>query len=175
MLKKKWFLGVWIRVSPAVCIRFTVWYSCVVYSYSVPGGIRAIESYPSDKLSRWTICCRRQTSSARLPARRVRLWQQRADYDINVELDGRKPSYLSFETIAYHNNSPDPLALSLGSNSIRTSGRRLETFHAARQTLITFLLYHRPLIARREFEGGEKIRAGKDAKGARWPYSIVRR
>jgi len=44
MLKKKMVFGVWIRVSPAVCIRFTV---CIrVLSIRITGageGIRAIE------------------------------------------------------------------------------------------------------------------------------------
>ncbi len=36
-------------------------------------------------------------------------WQQRADYDINVELDDQKQRVTGSETVTYFNNSPDPL------------------------------------------------------------------
>ncbi|HEY0666670.1 MAG TPA: M1 family metallopeptidase [Sphingobacteriaceae bacterium] len=37
-------------------------------------------------------------------------WQQRADYDIDVELDDNKQQIIGSETITYYNNSPDPLS-----------------------------------------------------------------
>lgn len=37
-------------------------------------------------------------------------WQQRADYEINAELDEKNLSLSGTETITYHNNSPDPLS-----------------------------------------------------------------
>lgn len=36
-------------------------------------------------------------------------WQQRADYDIKVELDDAKQKITGFETVTYYNNSPDVL------------------------------------------------------------------
>ncbi len=36
-------------------------------------------------------------------------WQQRADYDINVELDDQKQRITGSESVTYFNNSPDPL------------------------------------------------------------------
>ncbi|ATL47609.1 aminopeptidase [Chitinophaga caeni] len=36
-------------------------------------------------------------------------WQQRADYDINVELDDANQKLTGSETVTYYNNSPDPL------------------------------------------------------------------
>ncbi|QMU28598.1 M1 family metallopeptidase [Adhaeribacter radiodurans] len=38
-----------------------------------------------------------------------RYWQQRADYDINVDLDDQKQLITGSETVTYYNNSPDPL------------------------------------------------------------------
>lgn len=38
-----------------------------------------------------------------------RYWQQRADYDINVDLDDAKQRITGSETVTYYNNSPDPL------------------------------------------------------------------
>ena len=40
----------------------------------------------------------------------ARYWQQRADYDIKVELDDANQRISASETITYHNNSPDPLS-----------------------------------------------------------------
>jgi len=37
-------------------------------------------------------------------------WQQRADYDINAELDEKNLRITGSETITYYNNSPDPLS-----------------------------------------------------------------
>ncbi len=39
-----------------------------------------------------------------------RYWQQRADYDIDVELDDQKQRITGSETVTYYNNSPDPLS-----------------------------------------------------------------
>ncbi|QNF34970.1 M1 family metallopeptidase [Adhaeribacter swui] len=39
-----------------------------------------------------------------------RYWQQRADYDINVELDDQKQRIIGSETVTYYNNSPDQLS-----------------------------------------------------------------
>ncbi|HYJ89495.1 MAG TPA: hypothetical protein VEW46_25765, partial [Pyrinomonadaceae bacterium] len=39
-----------------------------------------------------------------------RYWQQRADYDIKVELDDINQRLTASETITYHNNSPDSLS-----------------------------------------------------------------
>ena len=37
-------------------------------------------------------------------------WQQRADYNINAELDEKNLTITGSETITYYNNSPDPLS-----------------------------------------------------------------
>src|SRR5688572_3375867 len=37
-------------------------------------------------------------------------WQQRADYNINVELDDANQRIIASETITYYNQSPDTLA-----------------------------------------------------------------
>src|SRR3954468_11282410 len=37
-------------------------------------------------------------------------WQQKADYNINAELDEKNLKLTGSETITYYNNSPDPLS-----------------------------------------------------------------
>ena len=38
-----------------------------------------------------------------------RYWQQKSDYDINVEIQPKKKQLIADGTITYHNNSPDTL------------------------------------------------------------------
>lgn len=103
-------------------------------------------------------------------------WQQRADYVINVELDDTTQRLSASETITYFNNSPDPLSylwLQLDQNIWAKDSENLSTSTAPnfdRMPLSTI----DSLIARGEFEGGERITSVRDAKGASLPYTIVR-
>jgi len=54
-----------------------------------------------------------------------RYWQQRADYNIDVELDDAKQRITGSESVTYYNNSPDPLSyiwLQLDENEHRPQG-----------------------------------------------------
>ena len=54
-----------------------------------------------------------------------RYWQQRADYNIDVELDDAKQRITGSEVVTYYNNSPDPLEyiwLQLDENEHRPQG-----------------------------------------------------
>ncbi|MGH9968094.1 MAG: M1 family metallopeptidase [Pyrinomonadaceae bacterium] len=103
-------------------------------------------------------------------------WQQRADYDIKVELDDTNQSLSASETITYHNNSPDQLSylwLQLDQNVWAKDSENLSTQVAPNFERVPFSTIDN-LIARREFEGGERITAVRDAKGVALPYTVVR-
>jgi hypothetical protein len=103
-------------------------------------------------------------------------WQQRADYDIKVELDDTNQRLLASETITYFNNSPDPLSylwLQLDQNIWAKDSENLSTQVAPNFERVPFSTIDN-LIARREFEGGQRITAVRDAKGASLPYTVVR-
>ena len=103
-------------------------------------------------------------------------WQQRADYDIKVELDDTNQRLLASETITYFNNSPDPLSylwLQLDQNIWAKDSENLSTQVAPNFERVPFSTIDN-LIARREFEGGQRITAVRDAKGAALPYTVVR-
>lgn len=103
-------------------------------------------------------------------------WQQRADYDIKVEIDEINQRLSASETITYFNNSPDPLRylwLQLDQNIWAKDSENLSTLTAPNFERVPFSTIDN-LIARREFEGGQRITAVRDAKGAALPYTVVK-
>ncbi|HEY0098972.1 MAG TPA: M1 family metallopeptidase [Pyrinomonadaceae bacterium] len=103
-------------------------------------------------------------------------WQQRADYNINVELDDANQRIIASETITYHNQSPDALPylwLQLDQNIWKQdSDARLTStapnFERVPLNQIENLLYTR------SFEGGYRITTVRDAKGAPLRHTIVK-
>jgi hypothetical protein len=100
-------------------------------------------------------------------------WQQKADYDIEVELDEERHIITGSETITYTNNSPDELkylwlqldqnmrsrdsdTYSIETNKIKDSLKLKEL-----QELIGF-----------DFDGGHKIQFVRDNEGKDIPYTI---
>jgi hypothetical protein len=103
-------------------------------------------------------------------------WQQRADYDIKVELDDTNQRLSASETITYLNNSPDALSylwLQLDQNIWAKDSENLSTLTAPNFERVPFSTIDN-LIARREFEGGQRITAVRDAKGGALPYTVVK-
>lgn len=92
-------------------------------------------------------------------------WQQRADYDISVELNDENQSLRGSETIIYYNNAPEPLSylwlqldqniLADGSMSRKTSGGAIRDSIPAKFLATTASAY--------EFKGGYQISSVRDA------------
>ncbi len=104
-----------------------------------------------------------------------RYWQQRADYSIDVELDDLKQRITGSETITYYNNSPDTLTylwLQLDQNILAkdSDANLTQTSPDLGQTPVATL----ELLAKRDFEGGYRITAVKDATGQPMPHKIVK-
>lgn len=107
-------------------------------------------------------------------------WQQRADYKINVELDDEHQRIIGSETVTYYNNSPDTLNylwLQLDQNLFAKDSNAVLTQTApgfdSQQPRIPFATLD-SLLARRDFDGGDKITSVRDAKGNPLHYTIVR-
>jgi hypothetical protein len=103
-----------------------------------------------------------------------RYWQQKADYDIAVELNDDNQTISGKETITYHNNSPETLTylwLQLDQNILARDNLTSKTAvtqvrdSAAAKMLATSL----DLIG---FDGGHKIKSVTDATGKPLPYTI---
>ncbi|MBL7854970.1 MAG: M1 family metallopeptidase [Cyclobacteriaceae bacterium] len=92
-------------------------------------------------------------------------WQQRADYDISVELNDENQSLRGSETITYYNNAPEPLTylwlqldqniLADGSMTRKTSGGAIRDSIPAKFLATTASAY--------DFKGGYQISSVRDA------------
>jgi hypothetical protein len=121
-------------------------------------------------------------------------WQQRADYSIEVELDDANQRITGRETITYHNNSPDTLSylwLQLDQNLFSKESDAVLTQAAPEfkreQPLdfdprapapsgpeqIPFSTLDR-VLAQSVFDGGYRITAVRDARGAPLRHTVVK-
>jgi hypothetical protein len=101
-------------------------------------------------------------------------WQQKADYEISVELNDLNQSISGTEKITYHNNSPDVLKYlwvqldqnlyEKESNTGKTSNNSITDSVAAKTMAGQLSLY--------DFEGGYKIASIKDAAGNPLKHTI---
>ena len=103
-------------------------------------------------------------------------WQQQVDYDIQVEVDDQRQVVTGSETITYHNNSPDELAvlwLQLDQNRYALNS---DDWLSKTTPNLKGLSYNelRTILYRRQFDGGFKITSVRDKKNQEMQYSIVR-
>ena len=105
-----------------------------------------------------------------------RYWQQKVDYDIDVELDDANQRIIGSERITYHNNSPDTLTylwLQLDQNRFRKDSDDQMTKTAPGEIEKMPLAMIESLVHRSD-KYGYNITAVKDANGAPLAHAIVR-
>ncbi|MEJ8756351.1 M1 family metallopeptidase [Pontibacter sp. H259] len=100
-------------------------------------------------------------------------WQQRADYNIKVELNDENQSITGSETITYTNNSPDVLTylwLQMDQNIYEPNSmaNATRTGNLSEKTSMQAVEY----MTRAEFDGGFKIKAVKDRNGKALKYTV---
>lgn len=100
-------------------------------------------------------------------------WQQRADYEINAELDEKNLRLDGAETVTYYNNSPDPLSylwVQLDENQHKASSDNKLT----ESSKMTEQMSYKALsnIINPENDLGVKILKVTDEKGTALPYTI---
>ncbi len=102
-----------------------------------------------------------------------RYWQQKADYDIAVELDEEKLEIRGQETITYTNNSPDALSylwLQLDQNiRDKNSDKRLTKTNAIQEQMSPWKMDD---VIPDKFDGGFNIISIKDVNGKDLSYII---
>ncbi|HMJ69344.1 MAG TPA: M1 family metallopeptidase [Cyclobacteriaceae bacterium] len=101
-------------------------------------------------------------------------WQQKADYNISIELNDDNQSITGSETITYTNKSPDVLKylwlqldqnlFAKDSNTPKTSTSSVKDSVSTKAIAGQLGLF--------DFDGGHKIKAVKDASGKPLPYTI---
>ncbi len=100
-------------------------------------------------------------------------WQQKADYNIKVEIDDDKQRILGEESITYYNNSPDKLSYlwlqldqnvrEIGSDNQLTNSTSISPKMSARRLKMSF---------HNDFDGGFKIETVTDGRGKKMNYTI---
>lgn len=101
-------------------------------------------------------------------------WQQKADYDMSIELNDENQSIAGSETITYHNNSPDVLKylwLQLDQNLFAKDSNTPKTATSSVVDSVTTKTIAGQL-GLHNFDGGFKLKAVKDASGKALPYTI---
>lgn len=100
-------------------------------------------------------------------------WQQRADYNIKVELDDQNQSITGSETITYTNNSPDVLSyvwVQLDQNIFEPNSMSNLTSTAELQKKVSLRAVE--YMTREKFDGGFKISKVADRGGRSLDYTI---
>ena len=90
-------------------------------------------------------------------------WQQRADYEIDVELDDENQRLVGSERITYHNHSPDTLAylwVQLDPNIFSPQSHAVRTRLTSRLDEMSYGMLE-SMIARRVFDGGVRDLEGR--------------
>ncbi len=99
-------------------------------------------------------------------------WQQKADYNIKIELDDEKQKIYGEETITYTNNSPDELAY-LWVQLDQNMRAKDSDSKKIRQSKMSDRMYSYSMdAAYSDFDGGFKIDHVKDANGKALPHTI---
>ena len=106
-------------------------------------------------------------------------WQNRADYDIAVELDDVKRSISAEATVTYHNASPDALSylwVQLDQNYLSHNADSRTAPNTKRGVDLTKFSYSAldRLRAYEEYDGEMKISKLTDAQGKPLPHTIVK-
>jgi hypothetical protein len=106
-------------------------------------------------------------------------WQNRADYDISVELDDVKHTIQAEATVTYHNASPDQLSylwVQLDQNYLSHKADSRAAPNTKRGVDIAKFSYTAldRLLAYEDYDGEMKIGKLTDAKGNALPHAIVK-
>jgi len=100
-------------------------------------------------------------------------WQQKADYNIALELDDARHLIRGTETIVYHNNSPDPLSylwIQLDQNLNAKDSIAEKTSPGRLSEAMSFRSLER---LHNDFDGGFKIEYVKALNGKALPWVVV--
>lgn len=103
-------------------------------------------------------------------------WQQRADYEIEVELDDEQQRIIGTETIHYTNNSPDALDylwIQVDPNLFAKDSDGHITELAPDMSMLKFRSL-RSILEREQFDGKARIHAVRDSAGADLDHQIVK-
>jgi hypothetical protein len=99
-------------------------------------------------------------------------WQQRADYQIDIELDDENQRIYGTETITYHNNSPDPLDYLWVQLEQNRRAKDSDTYKIQQSDMDERMSAGQLKRLTPTFDGGFKLDYVKDASGQPLPYTV---
>ncbi|NBC06066.1 MAG: M1 family peptidase [Bacteroidetes bacterium] len=99
-------------------------------------------------------------------------WQQRADYQIDIELDDEKQRIYGTETITYHNNAPDPLGYLWVQLEQNRRAKDSDTYKIQQSGMDERMSSGQLKRLTPTFDGGFKLDYVKDASGQPLPYTV---
>jgi len=99
-------------------------------------------------------------------------WQQRADYQIDIELDDDKQRIYGTETVTYHNNSPDPLDYLWVQLEQNRRAKDSDTYKIQQSDMDERMSSSQLKRLTPTFDGGFKLDYVKDASGQPLPYTV---
>jgi hypothetical protein len=101
-------------------------------------------------------------------------WQQKADYDIKVELDDVHQKIKGYETITYHNNSPDHLEYLWVQLDQNLWSLDSDTYTSTQSKISDPMTLEQLQSLIPTFEGGYSLEEIKDATGRNLSYTVVK-
>ncbi|MEM9023090.1 MAG: M1 family peptidase, partial [Bacteroidota bacterium] len=99
-------------------------------------------------------------------------YQQRADYDMQLELDDEKQRLYGTETVTYYNNSPDPLTYLWVQLDQNRRAKDSDTYKIRTNSISDRMSFGQLNGLYNDFDGGFKIDYVKDAGGRALPYTV---
>lgn len=157
-------------------MRRVLWMVCGLVGALVAPALAQTKYDTTDKfrqLEEWLPTPNDQRTASGAPGHAY--WQQRADYSIDVELDDARQRLVGKEMVTYHNASPDTLTylwLQLDQNHFAQDSDSALTATAPSFDRMGFQALES--VVNRDFDGGHKIAAVRDDKGAPLKYTVVK-
>lgn len=101
-------------------------------------------------------------------------WQQKADYDIKVQLDDTNQKISGTETITYHNNSPDHLEYLWVQLDQNQQSKNSDTYLTTQTRIDAQMSIDQLLSLIPSFEGGFHLEDLRDINGNKLSYTVVK-
>ena len=101
-------------------------------------------------------------------------WQQKADYNIRVELDDEKQRIYGEETVTYHNNSPDPLEYLWVQLDQNRRAKDSDTYKTNTSEMNDSMSLQELKELEPDFDGGFKLEFVQTMDGKNLPHTVVK-
>jgi len=99
-------------------------------------------------------------------------YQQKADYDMSIELDDKNQRISGVETITYHNNSPDELTYLWVQLDQNRRAKDSDTYKITTSKISDRMSFSDMRYIQHDFDGGFKLEYVQDGSGKKLPFAV---